>query len=212
MKITSETKLFLGIITFTVGIIALATGLLSRPPKPLSRPELIQPGVATAGNPSAATWLVEFSDFQCPACAAFSKTVDSLVQKYPNDLLVAYRHFPLPQHPESRDAALVSEAAKQQGKFWEMTSLLFTNQESLTEASYASFAADLKLNLSQFNADRGLATNTSRIEQDVSLGATLGVNATPTFYLNGIKLSLNMPQDLEKAVVDAINRAKTLQK
>ncbi len=212
MKFTSETKLFLGIILLTAGIIAGAAIFFSVPPKPLLKSELISPHTNITGNQSAKTWLVEFSDFQCPACKAFASAVDILSKKYPNDLSIAYRHFPLPQHQQAREAAIVAEAAEQQGKFWDMTHLLFANQETLSEASYASFAATLALDPIRFETDRKSASIAAHIDEDLAYGTTLGINATPTFYLNGVKLDVGMPADLEKVVVDAINRAKTLQK
>jgi len=212
MKFTSETKLFLGIIILTVGIITGAGILFSIPPKPLSKSELISPHTNITGNPSAKTWLVEFSDFQCPACKAFAGTVDMLSKKYPDDLSVAYRHFPLPQHQQAREAAIVAEAAEQQGKFWDMAHLLFANQEALSDASYASFAASLTLDPVLFETDRKSASIAAHIDEDISSGTTLGIDATPTFYLNGVKLTVGMPADLEKAVTDAVAGAKASQK
>lgn len=212
MKFTSETKLFLGIILLTVGIITGAAIIFSIPPKPLPKSQLISPHTNITGNPSAKTWLVEFSDFQCPACKAFAGAVDALAKKFPNDLSIAYRHFPLPQHEQAREAAVVAEAAEQQGKFWDMAHLLFTNQETLSDASYASFAATLTLDPVRFATDRKSASIAAHIDEDIAYGTTIGINATPTFYLNGIKLDVNMPADLEKAVADAVNEAKALQK
>lgn len=212
MKFTSETKLFLGIILLTVGIIAGAAILFSIPPKPLPKSELISPHTNIMGNPSAKTWLVEFSDFQCPACKAFAGAVEALSKKFPDDLSIAYRHFPLPQHQQAREAAIVAEAAEQQGKFWDMAHLLFANQETLSEDSYASFAATLTLDPIRFASDRNSASIAAHIDEDISSGTALGIDATPTFYLDGVKLSVGMPADLEKAVTDAVNAAKTSQK
>jgi len=212
MKFTSETKLFLGIILLTVGIIMGAGILFSIPPKPIPKSELISPHTNITGNPSAKTWLVEFSDFQCPACKAFAGTVDTLSKKFPGDLSIAYRHFPLPQHQQAREAAIVAEAAERQGKFWDMAHLLFANQETLSDASYASFASTLTLDPVRFAADRKSASIAAHIDEDIAYGTTLGIDATPTFFLNGVKLTVAIPSDLEKAVTDTVASAKTSQK
>lgn len=212
MKFTSETKLFLGIILLTVGIIMGAGILFSIPPKPIPKSELISPHTNITGNPSAKTWLVEFSDFQCPACKAFAGTVDTLSKKFPGDLSIAYRHFPLPQHQQAREAAIVAEAAERQGKFWDMAHLLFANQETLSDASYASFASTLNLDPVRFAADRKSASIAAHIDEDITYGTTLGIDATPTFFLNGVKLTVAIPSDLEKAVTDTVASAKASQK
>src|SRR3990172_1341562 len=99
MKLTSESKILLGIVAATVLIIGVAAAALSGPEKPISRDILIPTGAATRGNPDASVSLVEFSDFQCPSCKVAKPTIDALVTKYEDRLLFVYRHFPLDQHP-----------------------------------------------------------------------------------------------------------------
>jgi protein-disulfide isomerase len=206
MSLTSETKLFIGVFGFTALLIVIALVIFSRPPKPLAREELIPSDSQATGSAQAGTWLVEFSDFQCPACKVFSGEVANLINKYPDKLLVVYRHFPLPQHPESRNAAMAAEAAGVQGKFWEMEKLLFNSQSELSSDKYASLAAALNLDTNLFArslTDRKLA---DKIQADVDYGNRIGIDSTPTFYLNGIKLSLGNPSDLAREVEKAINQ------
>lgn len=204
MKFTSETKFFLGIIGGTFLVIILAVFLLSQPQKPIDKSALILPTTHTRGNKDAKTWLVEFSDFQCPACKAFASTVDELASKYPDTLYSAYRHFPLPQHPLSKKAAIAAEAAGAQGKFWEMDKLLFANQESLSEAKLTDLARELNIDMGAFASASSDPKIAALVEADIAYGNSLGINATPTFYLNGVKVTAGTPLDLKNKVEEAI--------
>jgi len=82
----------------------------------------------TKGAESPKVLIVEFSDFQCPACASFTPFVSQIIADYPSDVAVHYRHFPLPMHPSADEAARAAEAAAEQGKFWEMHDILFERQ------------------------------------------------------------------------------------
>jgi protein-disulfide isomerase len=203
MKLTSETKFFIGVIGVTILIIIGAMFFLSQPVKPLPREALAPKHVSMRGPSDAKHYLVEFSDFQCPACHAFSAEVDILAKTYPN-LLVLYRHYPLPQHANAQSAARVGEAAGNQGKFWEMAALLFDHQEELTEQNFASFAAQLNLNMAEFTKDRYSTATADIINTDISYGDSIGINATPTFYFDGIKMELMNPQDLNNQVKKAL--------
>jgi protein-disulfide isomerase len=204
MKLTGESKLFLGMIGATAVILAIAMFIFSQPPKPLPKSDLVIPTAASRGNKNASHYLVEFSDFECPACKAFSVEVDAISKKYLNQLLIVYRHFPLPQHSESRKAALAAEAAGVQGKFWEMERLLFDNQIDLNDAIYASLAAQIKLDPVKFNQSLNDPTLAEKIQADVNYGDKLGINSTPTFYLDGVKLTLTVPADLSSQVMKII--------
>jgi protein-disulfide isomerase len=200
MKLTSETKILLAIIGFTILAVVTALFIFAQPPKPITRSELINENDPSSGPKNAANYLVEFSDFQCPACKAFSTEVDKLKTKYSTKLLVVYRFFPLSQHPESHTAAAVALSAYSQGKFWEMSDLLFANQDTLSMDTYASLSAQLKLDWNKISTDITSGTYTDQINGDYEYGDKIGIDATPTFFLNGVKLSLNEPSDLTAAV------------
>jgi len=151
---------------------------------------------------------VEFSDFQCPACLAAKPAVDAVVAKYPNDLLFVYRHFPLDKHPQSVPAALAAESAKQQGKFWEMYDALFASQATLSEETIVHLAGELDLRMEAFNKDRASAAIATIVEKDRTDALSFGVNSTPTFFLNGLKLTLYSFEDLGGAVANAIQKTK----
>lgn len=206
MKLTSETKFFIGIVGVTIVLIVGAMALLSKPVKPLSREVLAPTRVSMQGSANAPHYLVEFSDFQCPACHIFSTEVDLIAKANPEKLLVVYRHFPLSQHPQAQSAARAAEAAGTQGKFWEMGALLFDNQESLSEEKYASFAATLGLDMTKFNEDKNSKGTTDIINTDTAYAEAIGVNATPTFYLDGVKMEITSPQDLNNQVVKALQK------
>jgi len=208
MKLTSETKMFLGIIIGTLCVIGVAVVFLSQPPKPIEKSKLITPTTHTLGSAEAKVWLVEFSDFRCPACHAFADAVEELVTAHKDTLLLAYRYFPLPQHPYSQKAAIAAEAAGRQNKFWEMGALLFNNQDSLSDVTVASVAASLALDIPKFSADIQDPALKALIESDVAYGEQIRITATPTFFLNGVKLDVGTPDDLKQKVVEAINNTK----
>ncbi|AFZ22853.1 protein-disulfide isomerase [Cylindrospermum stagnale PCC 7417] len=134
------------------------------------------------------TVLIEFSDFECPYCAEANKTLKQLLAKYPNELTLVYKHFPLSQiHAEAVPAAKAAWAANQQGKFWEYNDALFTNQKQLGEALYLDIAKNLNLDLAKFKSDRILAD--AAIQKDLQLAQKLGLSGTPSFVINSKNFS-----------------------
>ena len=200
MRFSSESKLFLGIIAATVLIIGVAVFAFSRPQKPISKEELVPATAQTRGNPDASIYLVEFSDFQCPSCGDAKPIVDAVISKYQDKLLFAYRHFPLDQHPFAQMAAEAAEAAGAQGKFWEMYDLLFQNQKELSKEKIYGLAQDLQLDMDQFGQDLDDGTYRDKVLGDRNDGIRLGVNETPTFFLNGQKLRLTSLSDIQTEV------------
>lgn len=201
-SLSTETKIFLGIIAVTIlllgGAIAYFAQLDSQPP--LTRDDLIAPGTHTKGSASASAFLVEFSDFECPACGSYYPSVKATVAEFGDQLTFAYRHLPLPQHPSAIPAAKAAEAAGRQGKFWEMHDKLFENQTRLNEELIQEIATQLGLDLDQFNQDLQDEAVSRRIEDDLTAANRLGVNSTPTFFLNGKKLIVRSPDDLRAQV------------
>lgn len=207
MKLTGESKVFLGILVATIAIIGVAVFFFSKPtppPKPLSREELVAADSFTIGNATAAAFLVEFSDFQCPACRAFAPTVEGILTQHKDNLLFVYRHFPLPQHQYAKTAAMVAEAAGVQGKFWEMGKLLFANQDRFPTTPWASLADELKLDLTKFDKSINSEILKSKIDRDEAKATQLGLSSTPSFFLNGVLLDIANPNDLKAAVEEAV--------
>jgi protein-disulfide isomerase len=144
----------------------------------------------TIGDPNASVKIVEFSDFQCPACAAAHPITKRVVEKNIDKVYFVFRHYPLSIHKNSKLAAQASEAADNQDKFWEMFDLLFQNQNKWANSSDASqifqdYARELSLDLEKFKDDFDKVKGP--IEQDFSDGNKVGVDATPTFFINGQK-------------------------
>ena len=208
MKLTGESKILLGIVAITVVIIAIASVVMTKPAPTLSRSDLLPTNAHTKGKADAKVYLVEFSDFQCPACLSVKPIVDAILAKHPNDLLFAYRHFPLDQHPFSHKAAQAAEAAAVQGKFWEMYDVLFANQKDFSDAKFIELAKKLNLDMTKFEADMKAQPLTDIVNMDAQAGASIGVNSTPSFFLNDKKLELTSFDDLARAVDEAVANAK----
>jgi len=204
MKLTSESKLLLSIVAITVVIVGLAATVLTKPAPVLTKSDLIPSGTYTKGNINASVYLVEFSDFQCPACLAVKPVLDEILKTHETNLLFAYRNYPLDQHPMSHQAARAAEAAGKQGKYWEMFDLLFANQEKLSEELFPQLAQQLGLDMAAFEKDYTDPVISTKIQNDRTDGNRFGINSTPTFFLNGKKLELTSFADLKTAVESAL--------
>ncbi len=146
------------------------------------------------GNNESNVVLVEYSDFQCPACGAYHPVVKQLVREFGNDVAFVYRHFPLRQiHPNADLSARAAEAAGAQGKFWEMHDLLFENQKEWSDQknavdNFVKYAESLGLNGEQFKSDIDSKEVKQKVNEDYNGGTLLKISGTPTFFLNGKKL------------------------
>ncbi|KAM3098163.1 DsbA family protein [Phormidesmis sp. 146-12] len=144
----------------------------------------------TTGAKAGKVVLVEFSDFQCPYCAAASATLKQFLAKHGDEVTLVYKHFPLTTiHAEAMPAAKAAWAAGRQGKFWEYHDALFTNQKQLGEAFYSQTAKTLGLDVARFERDRSSKAAETAIVQDLQLGEKLGVEGTPFFVMNGVVFS-----------------------
>lgn len=143
--------------------------------------------------------LIEYSDFQCPACKAFHDMMKPFEAsgspdfKISQNVTFVYRHFPLPQHINAMTAAYAAEAAGKQGKFFEMADSLFNTQtqwETLGNPTdfFAGLAKDLQLDIEKFKNYMNTSEVKQKVDSDLSLGNNVGINQTPTFFLNGKKL------------------------
>jgi protein-disulfide isomerase len=140
------------------------------------------------GSPNAAVTLVEYGDYQCPFCGAAHGSVKEVQRVIGDDLLFAFRHFPLTQiHPLALPAAEAAEAAGAQGKFWEMHDMLFENQQHLEPPYLLQSASALGLDLERFASDLQSGRFEPKIREDFLSGVRSGVNGTPTFFVNGVR-------------------------
>lgn len=155
----------------------------------------------SVGQGTKAT-IVEYADFQCPYCAAYSPLMDQVKQTFGDEVKVIFRNFPLATHAQSMAAHRAAGAAANQGKFWEMHNVLFQNQDSWSgntsaAAIFETYAEQLGLNMDQYKTDVASDLVYEKINSDIDSGRTLGVSATPTLYYNGTKLE-NPPTTIEE--------------
>jgi protein-disulfide isomerase len=169
----------------------------------------VKPGDAIKGNPKAPVTIVEFSEFQCPFCSRVNPTIKKVMDTYGDKVRVVFKHNPLAFH---KDAPLASEAALAagaQGKFWEMHDALFANQRKLKRPDLEKYAAQIGLNLDQFNADLNSHKFKAQVDADLAQARSIGVRGTPNFFINGKKLTGAQPFPRFKAKIDeALKGAK----
>jgi protein-disulfide isomerase len=168
-----------------------------------------------AGKQDAAVKLVEYSDFQCPACGAYYAIVERIVEKYKDRISFEYRHYPLTAiHRNAFAAARASESAGKQGKFWEMYRLLFANQSAWSESSSAQtafeeYAKQLNLAMEQYKADFASSETTGIINANVREFNKLGLpKSTPTFLLNGKKIQPRDDADFSRLIDEQLKAVK----
>lgn len=155
------------------------------------------PHVLGATSAEKPVVLVEFSDFQCPACRASQPTLRQLKEQYEDKVKLVFRHFPLEQlHANARLAAQASEAAANQGKFWQMHDLLFERQTEWSESSveqaraqFTEYAQGIGLDTDSFQADLDAEKTRQAVDEDLQEARKLGLNATPSFFLNSELIS-----------------------
>jgi protein-disulfide isomerase len=146
------------------------------------------------GNAKSPIALVEYGDFQCPACGQYHPLVKGLEAEFGERVAFVYRHFPLTRaHPNATAASRAAEAAGLQDKFWEMHDILFERQTEWSPkpnptATFAAYAEELGLDSEQFKTDYNKNELEDKIDAHFQSGIASGVNATPTFFLNGEKL------------------------
>lgn len=189
-----STVLVLGVVA--VAVWQIGAGSPSTKPAQTGAGFLSEPvGITdwTKGAKTPEVTLVEYSDFQCPACGYYFPMVEKITAEYKDRLAFTYRHFPLPQHKNALPASYAAEAAGAQGKFWEMYVKIFETQSDWSESSTASatfegYAKALKLNMTQYKKDVSSSATKDAVAHDRDTGLRSGVNSTPSFYLNGKRM------------------------
>lgn len=142
------------------------------------------------GPESAQVIIVEYGDFQCPACKAVQPDVALLLAKYSGRVRLVWKDFPVSsQHPQALAAAVAARCAHEQGKFWEMHDRLFEEQDNFDAARYTEIAQALGLQLDSFTACMNTSQTTQRITTSVAEAVALGVDGVPTLYVNGVRQS-----------------------
>lgn len=185
-------------ILFVVGLVAACVAVVFLLAQPRQEQTKDFPPVTAEDNVKGAAEghvvLVEYLDFECEACGAYYPIIKNLEKEFDTEVTFVARYFPLPGHRNGLPAALAAEAAGKQGKFWEMHDLLFERQGEWGEKQvetpevFESFAAELGLDMEQFRIDVASPEVRARVQRDMDSGRALGVNSTPSFFLNGERL------------------------
>lgn len=176
----------------------------SRParPDPGRKYEVAIGSAPVIGPNSAPVKIVEWSDFQCPFCGRARPTLTQIEKEYGDKVQIAFKHMPLSMHTKARPAHMAAEAARRQGKFWEMHDLIFADQRSMSEEKYLEYAKQIGLDVDQFKKDMASPEVAKQIDADYAQATQLGVTGTPAFFVNGRFLSGAQPFASFKALID----------
>ncbi|MCA1577854.1 MAG: thioredoxin domain-containing protein [Acidobacteria bacterium] len=163
------------------------------------------------GSANAPVTIVEFTDFQCPACAAMHPVIEEVLKSYGDKVRLVVRDFPLNQHEWARKAAEAANAANEQGKFFEYAALLFQRQKALDVPSLKKYASELGLDRTRFDAALDRGTFAAEVKHDIEDGELYGVGSTPTIFINGVQLRVLSADGLREAIDRAAKSASGTQ-
>ena len=203
-------------IVFVLVLGLIVWGLAVAMNKPAAGSNLAAPAPVSGtdhvvGPANALVTLMEYGDFQCPACGLYALIVEKLIADASTTLRVVFRHFPLPQHNNAMIAAEASEAAAMQGKFWDMYGLLYQHQADWSDLPDAhsvmdGYAQSIGLDMIKFKADIDSSAAKEAILADQTEGENIGIDQTPTFFVNGKAIVNPSSYEAFKALIDAAAR------
>lgn len=208
-----EAKIILGIgLAVVLGGVLLFTAQPTpeAPGQSVDPQSLVRETSHMTGKKDAKVSVVEFADYECPACALASPTLSRLREEYKNNPEVnfVYRHFPLPQHKKAIVTAEAAEAAAEQGKFWEMTDRLYTAQKQWQSGDHAAvfllIATELGLDVAKFKERLSAHVYSEIINTDKTDGQNIGVNSTPSIFINGEKTNGFNYDDLKNKIEEEL--------
>jgi protein-disulfide isomerase len=189
--LSSEAKVLTGIVVASIILVIGAVFFLSQPEKPIviDPANLIKEDSLKISSDSAKLTIVEFGDFQCPACKAAHPGLKQAMADFPGQVNFVFRHYPLPMHANAQAASKAVEAANRQGKVWEMYDKLFDSQEEWAAESnptemFKKYAGELGMDAEKLATDMKDSAIADKITKDIGDGNASGVNSTPTFYFN----------------------------
>jgi len=177
---------------------------------PAPQPVLEDPiSISITGDPvrgpaNAKVTIVEFSDFQCPYCATAAGKIDNLLAKYPKDVRLVFKQFPLDIHGQAQLAAQASLAADKQKKFWELHDKMFANFRQLSRPNILTWAKGIGLDMPRFVKDMDSAEAKARVAKELQEGTDAGVSGTPTFFINGRKYNGAVELERLSPIVDQL--------
>jgi protein-disulfide isomerase len=185
------------------------SGIPKPPTIPANAPPGASPGPNVAGSPSALITLEEFADYQCGSCAAAHPVMNEIKSYYGSKIKFVFRNFPLaiPSHDKAYDAAVAVEAAGMQGKYWDFQNQIFANQKAWSSAPnykqmFKEYAQKVGLDVAKWENDMIGMGAKERVDADLARGRAIGVNATPTLYINGTPFQFGdmQPSTLKNAI------------
>ncbi len=160
-------------------------------------------GYPTWGNIKAPVTVIEFSDFQCPFCSRAVPVLEKIKKEYgPDKVKIVFRDMPIGGHKRAKPASLAAHCANDQGKFWEYHDTLFQNQQKLEDADFKQYAKDLALDLAKFNECYEKKKHEPLVDQSLKEAEQSGIQATPTFVINGVLLQGAQPFERFKEKID----------
>jgi protein-disulfide isomerase len=171
----------------------------------------VEPTDHVRGPHGAPVTVVEYGDFECPNCKQAAPTVELLLERFPEEVLFCFRHFPLEEvHPHALAAAEAAEAAAALGRFWQMHKMLFDNQSHLKAANLHAYAESLDLDMARYTAEMDDHVYLQRVREHQAGAHRSGVHATPTFFINGavhdVSFGLRSLFDAVQKILDAQSR------
>ena len=169
--------------------------------------------IDTSGDPvrgpaDAPVEIIVFSDYQCPYCARLEPLLSQVLAKYPREVKLVFKQFPLNMHPFSRKAAAASLAAGEQGKFWEMHDRVFENSRRLSDALFLQVAEGLGLDMTKFKESLNGLSIQARIKEDIQDGIKAGVRGTPTVFIDGKLLRDRSLKGFEEMIEKDLGKEK----
>jgi protein-disulfide isomerase len=172
--------------------------LITEPPQPVQNVSVDDD--PARGDANAPVTVVEFTDFECPACAAMHPVLEEVLKSYGNKVRFVVRDFPLNRHEHARKAAEAANAANAQGKFFEYAALLFARQKALDVPSLKKYATELGLDRARFDAALDRGAYAAEVRRDIEDGEMYGVDVTPTIFINGVRLKVLSAEGLREAI------------
>lgn len=206
-KIIIWAIVIIGIVGLMIGLAYLGTKQNTIVEAKLTVP--VSDDDISVGDKDAKVVLVEYGDFQCPACAQYVPIVERLRSEYADSMLFVFRHYPIRRiHPNAQLAAQSAQAASMQGKFLEYHDMLYEKQNDWSGVSNASdifrqYAMSLNLDLVRFDADQKSEATLKKIQSDIDGGDESGVQGTPTFFLNGERVEPQGNYERFKQLIEA---------
>ncbi|MFY9609848.1 MAG: thioredoxin domain-containing protein [Blastocatellia bacterium] len=164
------------------------------------------------GAANASVTMVEFTDYECPTCGRTAPVLEKVTKEYADKVKLVVRDFPLDQHAYAFKAAIAAEAAREQGKYWEYASLLFKNQKALEVENLKDYATQVGLDRAKFDQALDSDKYANNVRRDLRDGALIGVDSTPTVFVNGRRVRDRTAEGLKAAIEAALKQAKPLGK